>query len=496
MGGSGKWIKSLITLNKTHSNNNEGGGKSRKWKLWRSASGGLTMSSGKTGKGGKFMADSEGSESSFVSDNGALAAAMATLVRAPHRDFMMVKQEWAAVRVQTLFRGFLARRALRALRAVVRIQAIFRGRQVRKQAAVTLRCMQALVRVQARIRSQCGQGPIDGQAIEGADPIKQAEKGWCSSPGTVEELKSKLQMKQEGASRRERAMAYAYSQLQPRSNVSSYSRANKRVTPNMIDNNNGEFSWVERWMPTKPWENRLMEDGCSSWMSPISKKSEDYSAGSFSKPPENSPMKIRRNNVSTRISAKEPRSGQLVCTLSDQSSDYPYDDRATTDSTISTPETLGSSINLEEGYSVRPSYMNPTKSVKAKNKQKGSNLSSHPLTKPSSPFRGSTRRQPNTNLYSVNACKDFSVIEQYNDVKSATQIDYTMTEEEELEDGSQHSKDESLIMSVSYDSLLQSVPQTFNPDFEWKRTAPSSLKRRQKWALLFFLGLPLKPPQK
>lgn len=65
------------------------------------------MSSAKTGKGGKFMGDSEGSESSFVSDNGALAAAMATLVRAPHRDFMMVKQEWAAVRIQTLFRAFL-----------------------------------------------------------------------------------------------------------------------------------------------------------------------------------------------------------------------------------------------------------------------------------------------------------------------------------------------------------------------------------------------------
>lgn len=46
---------------------------------------------------------------------------------------------------------------------------------MRKQAAVTLRCMQALVRVQARVRSQCGQGPIDGQAIEAADPIKPAE---------------------------------------------------------------------------------------------------------------------------------------------------------------------------------------------------------------------------------------------------------------------------------------------------------------------------------
>lgn len=65
-----------------------------------------------------------------------------------------------------------ARRALRALKAVVRLQAIFRGRQVRNQAAVTLRCMQALLRVQARVRAR----PVtaDGSQEE-ADPIKQAE---------------------------------------------------------------------------------------------------------------------------------------------------------------------------------------------------------------------------------------------------------------------------------------------------------------------------------
>lgn len=66
---------------------------------------------------------------------------------------------------------------------MVRIQAIFRGRQVRKQAVVTLRCMQALVRVQARIRARSVRMSPEGQAVQKlldehryqTDPIKQAE---------------------------------------------------------------------------------------------------------------------------------------------------------------------------------------------------------------------------------------------------------------------------------------------------------------------------------
>lgn len=63
--------------------------------------------------------------------------------------------EWlAAVKIQRVFRGYLAKKALRALRALVKLQALVRGYLVRKQAAVTFHSMQALLRAQATIRAQ------------------------------------------------------------------------------------------------------------------------------------------------------------------------------------------------------------------------------------------------------------------------------------------------------------------------------------------------------
>ncbi|XP_047940195.1 protein IQ-domain 26-like isoform X2 [Salvia hispanica] len=60
----------------------------------------------------------------------------------------------AAIKIQAVFRGFLARKALRALRGLVKLQALVRGYLVRKRAAATLHSMEALIRAQVLVQAR------------------------------------------------------------------------------------------------------------------------------------------------------------------------------------------------------------------------------------------------------------------------------------------------------------------------------------------------------
>lgn len=77
----------------------------KKWRLWRSSSEGFGSSMKVNIKRGQSTV-SEASTCSFVA-NDAFTAAVAAVVRAQPKDFLVIKQEWAAIRIQTVFRGFL-----------------------------------------------------------------------------------------------------------------------------------------------------------------------------------------------------------------------------------------------------------------------------------------------------------------------------------------------------------------------------------------------------
>lgn len=150
-----------------------------------------------------------------------------------------------------------------------------------------------------------------------------------------------------------------------------------------LDKNSWGWSWLERWMAAKPWENRLMEQTHvdPSETTPSSKNCDFVGTRSKSLGPRS--VKVRKNNVTTRISAKPPLIGHATRSSSGPSSECLYDESSASSSSICTSttpvsaNTLLASERTEGSNLCRPSYMNLTESIKAK--QRTCNNFSHRL---------------------------------------------------------------------------------------------------------------------
>ncbi|MED6181281.1 hypothetical protein PIB30_018016 [Stylosanthes scabra] len=108
----------------------------------------------------------------------------------------------AATMIQAAFRSYLAKKALHALRGLVKIQALVRGHLVRKQTTATLRSMHALMAIQVRARIQRIQ-MVEEANLHGKQPVQhtQIPHRRESNHMTVEEMLEALKSRSQSLDR-------------------------------------------------------------------------------------------------------------------------------------------------------------------------------------------------------------------------------------------------------------------------------------------------------
>lgn len=290
------------------------------------------------------------------------------------------QEEAAAIKIQTAFRGHQAKRALRALRGLVRLKLLMEGNVVKRQAANTLKCMQTLSRVQCQIRTRRIRMEEENQALQRQLLQKHAKElanlkigeEWDDSAQSKEQLEASLLSKHDAAMRRERALAYAFTHQKNLKNPS------KATTALFTDPRNPAWgwSWLERWMAARPWEGRsILEKELSNDISSVKSGARSTIGGeitkSFSLTP--NPKPILNSSPSTPKAAPSPLARKLKA-ASPRGNGWSPDDDAKSMVSVQSERprrhSIGSaSIRDDESLASSPSlpsYMVPTQSARAK----------------------------------------------------------------------------------------------------------------------------------
>ncbi|KAK3030832.1 hypothetical protein RJ639_035761 [Escallonia herrerae] len=192
------------------------------------------------------------------------ADGLGTTVLSPAKDAELTRKELAATKTQAAFRGYLARRAFRALKGIIRLQALVRGHLVRRQAVATLHSMQAIIKFQALIR-----GRKVRLSDAGLEVLKKCRLGerltrLSSSPptGYGEVQRHELPVEEELAVKRVDLLGVNTSlkstKLSKNAFVSKLLASLPAAMPLSLQydpvESNSVWNWLERWSAARLWE--------------------------------------------------------------------------------------------------------------------------------------------------------------------------------------------------------------------------------------------------
>ncbi|KAL3843416.1 hypothetical protein ACJIZ3_000819 [Penstemon smallii] len=278
-------------------------------------------------------------------------------------------EEVAAIKIQTAFRGYLARRALRALRGLVRLKSLVDGPTVKRQSANTLKCMQTLSRVHSQVQSRRIRMSEENRALQKQllqNRTKELEslrmgEDWDDSLQSKEKIEANLLHKFEAAMRRERALAYSYTHQQ------TWKKSAKSNNLLFMDPTNPQWgwSWLERWEAQTTTSEKDLKSASSPSTTAVGEITKSFTRHqlnsddtSFSPTSQKQPPSARKSKQTFPkvMSQDDDDSRSLFSSQSERNRRH----------TIG-----GSSVRDDEsltGSPTGPSYMAATKSAKAKSR--------------------------------------------------------------------------------------------------------------------------------